>query len=82
MCVACGVWRVMRVGCSPACCAPEDMADLVEYCWGNGTTTWGQQRIQDGHADPYQLQYIELGNEQYNSLFVDQVSLIMRMLLS
>ncbi len=57
----------------PACCAPEDMADLLEYCWGNSSTIWGQQRIKDGHAAPYKLRYIELGNEQYNSLFIDQV---------
>ena len=46
----------------PACCAPEDLADLLEYCWGNSSTTWGQQRINDGHEAPYKLRYIELGN--------------------
>lgn len=42
----------------PACCAPDEMADLIEYCWGNSTTTWGQQRIADGHVAPYKLQCV------------------------
>ena len=28
---------------------------------------------QDGHPEPYQLRYIELGNEQYNTYYVEQV---------
>lgn len=51
----------------PACCAPEDMADLIEYCWGNASTTWGQRRIEDGHIAPYKLRYIELGNGKPSS---------------
>jgi alpha-L-arabinofuranosidase len=55
--------------------APEEMADLVEYCWGNGSTKWGHIRIvTDGHPEPYRLKYIELGNEQYNPGFVAQVA--------
>lgn len=42
---------------------PEDMADLVEYLWGNATTAWGRQRIADGHPQPYRLSVIEIGNE-------------------
>ena len=55
------------------CCDPEEMADLIEYAWGDNSTTWGQTRIADGHPEPYQLRYIELGNEQYNSDFGVQV---------
>ena len=40
------------------------MADLIEYCWGNESTSWGRQRIVDGHPAFYELKYIELGNEQ------------------
>ena len=38
----------------------EDYADLVEYCWGNESTAWGKQRIEDGHPEPYRLRYFEL----------------------
>lgn len=55
------------------CCSPEDMADLVEYGWGGDDTKWGRLRAADGHPEPYRLKWIELGNEQRNSRFVDQV---------
>ena len=37
------------------CCSPDDMGDLVEYCWGNASTVWGRQRIDDGHPEPYRV---------------------------
>ena len=43
------------------CCSPEDMGDLVEYCWGNGSTHWGGIRAADGHPEPYRVRYYELG---------------------
>eukprot|EP01062_Namystynia_karyoxenos_P003544 TRINITY_DN11283_c0_g1_i1.p1 TRINITY_DN11283_c0_g1~~TRINITY_DN11283_c0_g1_i1.p1 ORF type:complete len:833 (+),score=275.17 TRINITY_DN11283_c0_g1_i1:84-2501(+) len=55
------------------CCAPDDMADLIEYCWGNQSTKWGATRVADGHPEPYRVRYFELGNEQYNSKYVEQV---------
>ena len=75
LCEAAGITPVITTNADDgsSCCAPEDMADLVEYCYGDASTTWGSQRIQDGHPDPYNVQYIELGNEQYNSKYVDQV---------
>ena len=27
----------------------QDLADLVEYCWGGNDTVWGSTRIRDGH---------------------------------
>ena len=43
------------------CCNATDMADLVEYCYGNASTRWGAQRIQDGHPAPYRVKFLELG---------------------
>ena len=48
-------------------------ADLVEYCHGNASTAMGKKRIADGHPSTYDVKYFELGNEQYNSNYVDQV---------
>ena len=50
------------------------MADLVEYCYGNASTTWGRLRIQDGHPAPYKLRFVELGNEQYNTFYSEQAA--------
>ena len=57
-----------RGGEDVLCCEPKDMADLVEYCWGNASTPMGKQRIEDGHPAPFRLKYIELGNEQCAAL--------------
>ncbi len=44
---------------------PEDMADFVEYVNGPVDTQWGAKRALDGHPKPYQLKYIEFGNEEH-----------------
>jgi len=52
-----------------------DWADLVEYCWGDAArTSWGARRAADrGHSGVYNVTVFELGNEQYNVNFVEQV---------
>ena len=44
--------------------APQDMADFMQYVNGATNTTWGARRAADGHPQPYNLKYIELGNEE------------------
>jgi len=43
---------------------PEDMADFIEYAKGSPESSWGSKRVADGHPAPYQLKYLELGNEE------------------
>jgi hypothetical protein len=53
----------------------QDWADLVEYCWGDSSTTWGAIRYyNDSHPQPYNISIFELGNEQENPDFVQQVA--------
>jgi len=52
---------------------PDEFADLVDYCWANSSTEMGRKRTADGHPEPYKLRFIELGNEQYNGNYVEQV---------
>jgi alpha-L-arabinofuranosidase len=40
-----------------------DILDLIEYCNGSSSTTWGAKRSENGHPAPYHLKYIEIGNE-------------------
>ena len=40
-----------------------DILDLLEYCKGPVSTKWGAIRAANGHPDPYNLKYIEIGNE-------------------
>jgi len=52
---------------------PESWADLLEYCWGSAKTPMGKKRISDGHPEQYKVKIFELGNEEYNANYVDQV---------
>ena len=43
----------------------QDCIDLIEYANGDETTYWGQKRIEYGHAAPFNLKYLGVGNEQW-----------------
>lgn len=45
----------------------QDALDLVEFCKGDESTTWGAVRIDMGHEEPFDLKYIGIGNEQWQS---------------
>ncbi|MCD8119296.1 MAG: hypothetical protein LUE29_07450 [Lachnospiraceae bacterium] len=49
----------------------QDALDLVEFCRGDETTTWGAVRIAMGHEDPFELEYICIGNEQWGDTFYE-----------
>lgn len=72
MCNALGIEPVITLACESN--SASDWADLVEYSWGDATTSWGQQRIADGHPAPYNVTAFELGNEEFNPHFVGQVA--------
>jgi len=42
----------------------QDIADFIDYVNGSTNTVWGAQRLADGHPLPYNIKYIELGNEE------------------
>jgi alpha-L-arabinofuranosidase len=44
--------------------SPQDMADFVAYVNGPPESEWGKKRVADGHAAPYRLKHVELGNEE------------------
>lgn len=45
----------------------QDALDLVEFCRGDASTTWGSVRIAMGHEEPFELKYIGIGNEQWQT---------------
>lgn len=45
----------------------QDALDLVEFCRGDESTVWGAVRIAMGHEEPFALQYIGIGNEQWQT---------------
>ena len=54
---------------------PEDQMDLVlqdalneiEFITGDASTTYGALRAEYGHPEPFQLNYVEIGNEDFFS---------------
>ncbi len=43
----------------------KDALDEIEYVTGDSTTKWGKQRAKDGHPQPFTLNMVEVGNEDY-----------------
>jgi alpha-N-arabinofuranosidase len=41
----------------------EEAAAWVEYCNGPASSRYGSMRARDGHTEPYQVKYWEIGNE-------------------
>ena len=41
----------------------QDALEALEYALGPVTSTWGAQRAANGHPEPFNLKYIEIGNE-------------------
>jgi alpha-N-arabinofuranosidase len=41
----------------------QDALDELEYVTGGPHTKWGAIRVQDGHPEPFHLNYVEIGNE-------------------
>lgn len=61
-----GPWEKRWYGlCPPDKMQPiiEDILDMIEYCNGSATNGWGAKRAANGHPAPYNLKYIEIGNE-------------------
>jgi alpha-N-arabinofuranosidase len=44
----------------------QEALDEIEYLIGDAQTTkWGAQRAKDGHPQPFRMQYVEVGNEDW-----------------
>lgn len=47
----------------------QDCLDLIEFANGDTTTTWGHKRAEMGHAAPFNLKFIAVGNEQWGDFY-------------
>jgi len=43
----------------------QDALDEIEYVTGDASTKWGAERVKNGHAAPFPLHYVEIGNEDW-----------------
>src|SRR5882757_1331529 len=44
----------------------QEALDEIEYVTGDASTRWGAERVKDGHPTPFQLHFMEIGNEEYH----------------
>ena len=47
----------------------QDALDLIEFANGAETTTWGKKRAEMGHAAPFNMKFIAIGNEQWDDMY-------------
>lgn len=47
----------------------QDALDAIDYALGNGTTEWSRKRVENGHPEPFPLQYVEIGNENWGPVY-------------
>lgn len=55
----------------------QDVLDLIEYANGPATSTWGAKRAAAGHPEPFNLEYLGVGNEdKITPLFKERFKMI------
>ena len=51
----------------------DDCLDLIEFANGDTTTTWGKKRAEMGHPAPFNMKYLGVGNEQWDTLYFERL---------
>lgn len=54
----------------------QDALDCLEYCNGPVTSKWGAVRAAAGHPEPFNLAYLEIGNENGGPAYEERYKLI------
>ncbi len=47
----------------------QDTLDAIEYALGTVDSTWGAKRAENGHPEPFNLKYVEIGNENFGATY-------------
>ncbi len=47
----------------------QDALDLIEFANGDTATTWGALRAEMGHPAPFDMKFIGIGNEQWDTIY-------------
>jgi alpha-L-arabinofuranosidase len=56
----------------------QDALDAIEYANGSETSVWGSMRAKNGHPKPFNLKYIEIGNENGQTPYAERWPLFVR----
>ena len=52
----------------------QEALNLVEYCNGDQNTLYGRKRAINGHPEPFNVKYFEIGNEQWENVDINYPS--------
>lgn len=58
----------------------QDIRDAIEYAIGDKSTPWGAKRAAAGHPEPFNLKYVELGNEQSGDFYAERYNYLYNIL--
>jgi len=53
----------------------QDALDCIEFCNGDAGTKWGAVRAAMGHPKPFNLEYLEIGNENFGEAYDERYAL-------
>ncbi|HEX5167743.1 MAG TPA: alpha-L-arabinofuranosidase C-terminal domain-containing protein [Cyclobacteriaceae bacterium] len=56
----------------------QDALDLIEFANGSAESQWGKLRIAMGHAAPFNLKMIGVGNEQWGPQYLERYQLFVK----
>lgn len=56
----------------------QDALDAIEYAIGDISTKWGALRAKMGHPEPFRLNYIEIGNENWGEAYEERYRIFYR----
>ena len=54
----------------------QNALDLIEFANGSPDSPWGRVRAEMGHAAPFNLKYVGIGNENWDNVFLDRYAVI------
>lgn len=60
----------------------QDALDAIEYANGSENSVWGSIRAKNGHPKPFNLKYIEIGNENGGDAYNEHWTLIAKAIQS
>ncbi|MDP4208148.1 MAG: alpha-L-arabinofuranosidase C-terminal domain-containing protein [Bacteroidota bacterium] len=60
----------------------QDALDAIEYANGPVTSVWGSIRAKNGHPEPFNLKYLEIGNENFGKEYFANYEVIAKAVLA
>lgn len=58
----------------------QDTLDLIEFANGDAQSEWGARRAAMGHPEPFGLEYIGIGNEQWGTVYFERYEAFQKVL--